>query len=195
MAKGSMSDVVQKPCNSHIFFNKRSRRALVTKDFLKRRIKMFCKFSRHMHSTKRVLKTAMFSRRIDPAGALQLINVAQSLHPRGVDECFFGYFRFVQRYCELNVTVDGVRNQSRSLVFGVGELRHEFSDFKDQLCGPLITGLLHSALVRSDAKNLLINLVAIGVDLLAAYFRLHQGIFYLPDVKFLQQIAASLVEI
>jgi hypothetical protein len=52
------------------------------------------------------------------------------------------------------------------------------SDFKDQLCGPLITGLLHSALVVSYTKNFLIDLVAIGIDLLAASLPLsHQRIF------------------
>jgi hypothetical protein len=91
---------------------------------------MFCELSRHVHGTKRVLKAAMFSRGIDPTGALQLINVTQSLHPRGVDKRFFGYFGFVQRYGELNVTVDGVRDQRSSLVFGVGELRHEFVRFQ-----------------------------------------------------------------
>src|SRR4029450_2543391 len=97
---------------------------------------MFREFSRHVHGTKRVLKAAMLSRGINPTGALQLINIAQTLHPRGVDERFFGSFGFIQWYGELDVTVDGVRDQRSSLVFGVDELRHKFSDFKDQLCDP-----------------------------------------------------------
>src|SRR5215510_15147410 len=105
---------------------------------------MLREFARHVHGAKRMLKAAMFGRGIDPPGALQLINVAQSLHPWGVNERFFGYLRFVERFGELNVTVDGVRDQRSSLVFAVGELRHVFSDFKDQLCGPLIASLLRS---------------------------------------------------
>src|SRR4029453_18120001 len=95
MAEGSMSHVVKKPCPPHVFFNKGSRRTLVANHFLERRIKMFGEFARHVHGTKRVLKAAMFSRGIDPPGALQLINVTQSLHPGGVNERFFGFFRFV----------------------------------------------------------------------------------------------------
>ena len=91
---------------------------------------MLREFSRHVHGAKRVLKAAMFSRGIDPTGTLQLIDVAQSLHPWGVDERFFGYFGFVERFGELNITVDGVRDERSSLVFAVGELRHVFFRFQ-----------------------------------------------------------------
>ena len=108
---------------------------------------------------------------------------------------FFGDLGFVLRYGELNVTVDGVRDQRGSFVFGIGQLRHELLDFKNELCSPLIAGLLHSALMVSYTENFLINLVAIGIDLLAAYFCFHHRIFCFPDMEFLEQIAASLIEI
>ena len=56
---------------------------------------MLREFPGHVHGTKRVLKTAMLSRGIHPTGALQLINITQTLDPRGVDERFFRYFAFV----------------------------------------------------------------------------------------------------
>lgn len=92
---------------------------------------MFGEFSRHVHGTQRVLKAAVFSRRIDPAGALKLVDIAQPLHPRRVNDRFLGGFGLVLRYGELDVTVDGIRDQRGSFVFGIAELRHGLLDFKN----------------------------------------------------------------
>ena len=98
---------------------------------------MFREFSRHVHG-KRVLSVGYAQQRDRPNGRFAIDKCSANAAPRGVDERFFGYFGFIQWYGELDVTVDGVRDQRSSLVFGVDELRHKLSDFKDQLCGPLI---------------------------------------------------------
>src|SRR6266511_145634 len=69
---------------------------------------MLAKFTSQMHGAERVLKPAMLRRRIDPAGTLQLINIAQTLHPRRIDERLFSYLAFVFRHGELDVAVSWV---------------------------------------------------------------------------------------
>ena len=92
---------------------------------------MFSELAGHVHGTQGVLKTAMFSGGKDPTGTLKLINVTQPLHPGGVDECLLGHFGFVLRDGELNVAMDGISDECCSLVFAVGKLSHECSDFKN----------------------------------------------------------------
>ena len=45
-----------------------------------------------MHCPEAVLETRVLSRRIDPAGALKLLNAPQPLHPGVVDKVFLGCF-------------------------------------------------------------------------------------------------------
>ncbi len=85
---------------------------------------MLAKFTSQMHGAERVLKPAMLRRRIDPAGTLQLINIAQTLHPRRIDERLFSYLAFVFRHGELDVAVNWVGDQGRAAVFIIAELCH-----------------------------------------------------------------------
>ena len=78
---------------------------------------MLRKLTGQVHRAERVLETAVFSGRIYPSGALQLIDVAQALHPGRVDQGFFGNFALFFGYGKLNVTMNRVGDQRRPLVF------------------------------------------------------------------------------
>jgi hypothetical protein len=146
-----------------------------------------------MHSAEGVLKSAMLRRRIDPAGTLQLIDIAQPLYPRRVDERLFSHLAFVFGHGELDIAVNWVGDQSRAAVFMITELCHfrvltrgskyGFSKFKYHLGGPLVAGLFHAALVKRHRANFLPDLVAIGIDLLAAHLRLDKGISDFANIK------------
>src|SRR5512134_3355934 len=86
MAEGTMTDVVQQADHTHVLLDERRRRALVAQDFSQRWVKVLGKFPRQVHGAQGMLETAMFRRRIDPTGALELVDVAQPLHPRRVDQ-------------------------------------------------------------------------------------------------------------
>ena len=97
---------------------------------------MLGEFAGHMHGAEGVLKPAMFRRRINPTRALQLINIAQPLHPRRIDQRLLGHLAFFLRHGELNVAVDRVGDQRRAAVFVIDQLRHVFacSNFKLPIC-------------------------------------------------------------
>ena len=78
--------------------------------------------SRHVHGPERMHESSMFSRGIDPAGTLQLVDVSQPLNPGGVDQVFLGVFMWIRlriRYGEGDVLVDGIGDKRRSIVRSV----------------------------------------------------------------------------
>ena len=81
---------------------------------------MLGKLPGEMHGAEGMLETAMFSGRINPAGALQLINIAQPLHPRRIDQRFFSDLALFLRYGKLNITMNRVGDQRRPFVFVIG---------------------------------------------------------------------------
>src|ERR1051325_6746818 len=80
---------------------------------------MFTELAGEMHRAERVLKAAMLGRRIDPARALQLIDVPQALHPGRIDDRLLGYFALVERNGELDVMMDRVGEQCGAFVLAV----------------------------------------------------------------------------
>jgi hypothetical protein len=154
---------------------------------------MLAEFTGQVHGAEGVLKAAMLRRRIDPAGTLQLIYIAQPLYPRRIDERLFSHLAFVFGHGKLDIAVNWVGDQSRTAVFMITKLRHFLvstrgskkgsSKFKYHLGGPLVAGLFHAALVKRHRADFLFDLVAVGIDLLAAYFRLDKGVSDLANVK------------
>jgi hypothetical protein len=64
----------------------------------------------------------MFRRGIDPAGALELVDVSQPLNPGGVDQVFLGVFMGIRLrigYGKRDVLVDGIGDESRSIIWSV----------------------------------------------------------------------------
>ena len=78
---------------------------------------MLGKFAGEMHGAEGMLKTAVLGGRIDPARALQLINIAQPLHPGRIDQRFLSDLAFFLRHGKLNITMDRVGDQRRAFVF------------------------------------------------------------------------------
>ena len=78
---------------------------------------MLGKLPGQVHRAEGVLETAVFSGRINPPSALQLIDVAQALHPRRIDQGFFGNFALFFGYGKLNVTMNRIGDQRRPVVF------------------------------------------------------------------------------
>jgi hypothetical protein len=76
----AMADIVQKTGNAEEFFNVIQRRG-ISAYFFQAWVKIPPELTGHMHGSKGVLKPAVLSGRIYPAGALQLINPPQSLNP------------------------------------------------------------------------------------------------------------------
>src|SRR5262252_9290149 len=86
---------------------------------------MLGKFAGQVHGAKGMLETAVFSRRINPTRTLQLINIAETLHPGRVDQRFFGNLSLPFRYGKLNIAVNRVGDQRRPLVFGIIHWNHD----------------------------------------------------------------------
>ena len=122
MAEGAMADVVQQADDAHVLFDIRRRRTLVAEDFAQRRIEVLAEFASHMHGAQGVLKPAMFRRRVNPTGALQLVYVAQPLHPWRIDQRLLGHLAFRFRDGELNVAMDRVGDQRRAAEFVIDQL-------------------------------------------------------------------------
>ena len=57
----------------------------------------------------------MLGGRIDPARALQLINIAEPLHPRRIDQSFLSDLALCLRHRKQNITMDRVGDQRRAL--------------------------------------------------------------------------------
>jgi hypothetical protein len=66
-------------------------------DFLQRRVKMAAELARHVHRSEGMLKPGMLGRRVNPAGALELVDPPETLHPGGVDQVLLGFLTAVRR--------------------------------------------------------------------------------------------------
>src|SRR5512145_2205319 len=101
-----------------------------------------------MHGSQGMLKAAMLRGGENPARALQLVNIAEPLHPRRVDERFFGYLAFGLRNGKLNIAMDGVGDKRRAVELTFSDLCHgKVSYLEDHLRDPLVAGFLHMALM------------------------------------------------
>src|SRR5919108_4306831 len=127
MTERAVAHVVEKPRDAHVLFNEWSRGALVAENFAQRRIEVFGKFPGEVHGAQGMLKAAVLRGWIHPASALQLVDIAQPLHPSRVDQLFLGHLPLFFWNGELNITVNRIRNQSSSLVFVIGHISHRCS--------------------------------------------------------------------
>src|SRR5712692_9727406 len=85
---------------------------------------MLGELAREMHRAERMLKPAMLRGRVNPTRALELIDVAESLHPWRVDDLFFRHLAFSQRNRELDIMVDGIGQERCAFVFAVQRPGH-----------------------------------------------------------------------
>src|SRR6185503_3614436 len=85
---------------------------------------MFGEFAGEMHGPERMLEAAMLGGWIDPARALQLVNIAEPLHPGRVDQSFFGDFALLLGHGKLNVAMDRIGDQRRAVILIVDQLAH-----------------------------------------------------------------------
>jgi hypothetical protein len=60
-----------------------------------------------------MLKAAMFRGRVNPSGALKLVNIAQPLHPRRINQILFGNLFGIEMggYSKGYIPVNGIGNQ------------------------------------------------------------------------------------
>ena len=91
MAKGAMADVVHERRDAEKFFDIVGRRHIRCR-FLQKRIEVPCEAACHVHGAERVDEAGVFRGGIDPAGALELIDVPEALDPGRVDQVLFRPF-------------------------------------------------------------------------------------------------------
>ena len=121
MAKGAVSDVVHKRGDTEKFFDI-VRRWDILDRFLEKRIQMACKAACHMHGAERVDEAGVFRRGVDPAGALELIDVPEALDPGGVDQILFRPFVGVRNgegYGEGDILVNRIGDQRRPIIWSI----------------------------------------------------------------------------
>lgn len=147
---------------------------------------MFGELSGQVHGAQGMLKAAMFRGGEDPARALQLVNIAEPLHPGRVYKRFFRYFAFGFRNGKLNIAMDRVGDERRAAEFTFAYLCHGIAlHLEDHLRDPLVAGFLHMALVISHRGDLLFDLVAVRVELFAAHFSFDHCVLDLADIELL----------
>ncbi len=108
VAKGAVADVVQEPGDSHVLFDKSRRGTVVSQNPPERGIEMLGKLPGKVHRAQGMLEPAVLRRGINPAGALQLINIAKPLNPGGIDDIFLRDFPFFLRHRKLDIAVNGI---------------------------------------------------------------------------------------
>jgi hypothetical protein len=72
-----------------------------------------------------VLEPAVFGGWVDPPGTLKLVNLAETLHPRGVDEVLFGLLTGSARRRKRYIAMDRVAKKGCPIVEFF--TAHEFS--------------------------------------------------------------------
>jgi hypothetical protein len=90
VAEGAMSHVVKQPSYPQQGLCQGLRRAADVVS-LQSRIEMPGKTPCHVHGPQGMLKPAVFGRRVDPEGTLQLVDVSEPLHPGMADEFLLGH--------------------------------------------------------------------------------------------------------
>ena len=89
VAEGSVADVMEQPGDPHRLFHE-LRRGNVGQRDLQRRVKVLGPLARKVHCTERVLKARVLRGRKNPPRALELVDAAQPLQPRRVDQVLLG---------------------------------------------------------------------------------------------------------
>src|SRR5512143_3098873 len=101
-----------------------------------------------------MLKTTVLGGGENPSCALKLVNVAQPLDPRGINQRFFRHLPLPFGNSELYVAVYRVGDQRRSFILATKIVSHRLPlDFEDELRRPLVTGFFHATLVISDRRD------------------------------------------
>jgi hypothetical protein len=111
MSEGTVADIVQESGNTQEFLDEIGG-GTVRNRGLERRVEMTGETACEMHGAEGVLEPAVFRGRIDPPGALELVDLAQPLHPGSVDEVLlrpFGNGR--TRRGERDIAVHGIAQQ------------------------------------------------------------------------------------
>jgi hypothetical protein len=83
---------------------------------------MACKPAGHVHGADGMDKAGVLRRGIDPASALELINMTEALNPGGIDEIFFGLFAQIgmaRWHGEGYILVNRISDQGRAIVGSV----------------------------------------------------------------------------
>lgn len=137
-----------------------------------------------MHRPERMLKTTVLGGGENPSCALKLVNVAQPLHPRGINQRFFRHLPLSFGNSELYIAVYGICDQSRSFILATKIVGHRLPlDLEDKLRCPLVTGFFHAALVISDRRDFRFHIMAVGINFFPADISLDERIFDLTDLK------------
>ena len=116
VAVGAVPHVVKQTRHPEQFLDAVRGRGVRT-DLFQRRVEMSAELARHVHRSQGMLKPGMLRRRIDPAGALELVDPPEALHPGGVDQILLGFLVAVRRgNGEGGVPVDRIGDQRHPLI-------------------------------------------------------------------------------
>jgi len=91
MPEGTVADIVKKARQAAELNAKMNAWGIGTDGF-QRRVEGCHETPRQMHDADRMLKTGMFSCRVNPPGGLKLVNATEPLHPAGINQIFLGDF-------------------------------------------------------------------------------------------------------
>ncbi len=122
MPERPVADIVEQGSKAQQAFDVGPRRNLFSAARLaERRIQMSSRSTGQVHRAQHVLKARMFGRGIDPPGALQLMNLAEPLHPGMIDEGLLGDLARITSGRKRDVAVHRVAEQTLAVI---GSQRH-----------------------------------------------------------------------
>jgi hypothetical protein len=113
MAERSMADIVKQSRQTHQAFDVSKGRSLLRPTgFDERWIKAANRSTAEVHGAENVLEAGMLGARINPPGALQLMNPSQTLHPGMIDERLLGRLPAIAGSRENDVSVHRITQQA-----------------------------------------------------------------------------------
>jgi len=116
MAVRAMTDIVKKAGHPEKLLHA-VRGGGIGADLLQGRVEVAAELAGHVHRSEGMLEPRVFGRGIDPAGALELEDAPEALHPGRVDQVLFGFFAVVGGgNGEGGIPVNGVCNQRHPLI-------------------------------------------------------------------------------
>ena len=123
MAERSMADIVEQGRQSYETLDvSKGRDRLRPTSLNQRRIEASNRPTAQVHCAQDVLKARVLGARVDPPGALQLMNAPQTLHPRMIDKRLLGRFFAIPACGEGNVTVQRIADQAFRIEMVLGHV-------------------------------------------------------------------------
>ena len=127
MAKRSMADVMHEGGHPQEFFDVIGRGRIRSR-IGQERVEVTREAASHMHGADGMHEARMFGRGINPAGALELVDLPEALHPGRVDQILFRplvRIRLARGHREGDILVNGISDEGRAFIGSIGRASGE----------------------------------------------------------------------